>query len=76
MGYKRLLALYPRIGNLADLIRVELLPLLAMELLVKLHNVEWVYEINESVANVASVLQIDRQVKEIVFIFMVGVHFG
>jgi hypothetical protein len=59
---------------LAYFITVELFPSLAIESFEKVVNVHRVYEVNESVAHVAPVLEVDGQVKEIVLVFLVAIY--
>ena len=60
-----LLALDASVGDVADLEAVELLPSVAVELLEEGHYVLWLHEVDEGVANVALVLEVDRQVEEV-----------
>mmetsp|Transcript_33950 Transcript_33950/g.85192 ORF Transcript_33950/g.85192 Transcript_33950/m.85192 type:complete len:406 (-) Transcript_33950:1000-2217(-) len=66
VGDEIVLSLYACKGNLADFLAVEFLPLLVVELVVKGHNAANINEVDERVANVALVLEVDRQVEEIV----------
>ena len=53
-------------SDLANLLRVEVLPRLVVHVLEKRHDVDWIHEIDESVADVAIVVQVKRQVEEVV----------
>ena len=50
------LALNASIGDLTDLLAVKALPTLAIELLVKLKDEDWVHKIDECIAYIAFVL--------------------
>lgn len=65
-----LLSLQPRVRDRADLLAVEVGPLLVVKLLVEPHNVRWIHEVDERVAHVALVLEIDGQVEEVVLAVM------
>ena len=67
------LALEPAVGDLADLLRVEGLPRLVVQVLIERHDKEGVDEVYESVADIASVIQIQGQVEEIISALMVPV---
>ena len=67
------LALEPAVGDLANLLRVEGLPRLVVQVLIEGHDEEGVDEVYESVADIASVIQIQRQIEEIISAFMVPV---
>lgn len=60
------LALNAAVGQLADLLRVESFPGLSMQVLVESNHKNGVTHIDEGVTNVAVILQIDWQVKEVV----------
>ncbi|TYZ61020.1 hypothetical protein PybrP1_009600 [[Pythium] brassicae (nom. inval.)] len=62
----RLLALEPRVRDRADLLAVKVRPLLRVELLVERHNGRGLDEVDERVAHVALVLEVDREVEEVV----------
>jgi hypothetical protein len=61
-----LLALNPAVGQFADLLRVESLPGLTVEVLVKRNHKERVSHVDEGIAHVAVVLQVDWQVEEVI----------
>jgi len=67
------LALEPAVGDLANLLRVEGLPRLVVQVLIEGHNKEGVDEVYESVADIASVIQIQGQVEEIISTLMMPV---
>ena len=67
------LALQPAVGDLANLLRVEGLPRLVVQVLIEGNDEEGVDEVYESVADIASVIQIQRQVEEIISALMVPV---
>ena len=54
------------IADVADLLAVELLPLFAVKLLDKGDDVLWSHHVDESIAHVALVLEVDGQIKEII----------
>jgi len=58
-------ALNAPIGDLADLLRVERLPRLVIHVFVERHNVDGIYEVDEGVANVAAIVQVERQIEEV-----------
>lgn len=64
--HKVTLTLDPAKSDLANLLRVEVLPRLIVHVLKKRHDVDWIHEIDESVADVAIVVQIKRKVEEVV----------
>ena len=68
------LALEPAVGDLADLLGVESLPRLVVQVLIEGHDKEGVDEVYESVADIASVIQIQGQVEEIISALMVPVY--
>lgn len=53
-------------SDLANFLGVEVLPRLVVHVLKKRHNVDRIHEIDESVADVAIVVQIKRKVEEVV----------
>ena len=53
-------------SDLANFLRVEVLPRLVVHVLKKRHDVDWIHEIDESVADVAIVVQVKRQIEEVV----------
>ncbi len=63
---KALLALEAPVGQLANLLRVEPLPGAPVQVLVQGQHVERVRHVDEGVPHVAVVLQVDRQVQEVV----------
>ena len=54
------------ITDVADLLTVELLPFLAVELLNKRNDILWSDHVDEGVADIALVLEINRQVEEVI----------
>jgi hypothetical protein len=64
------LALDPPICDLTDLLRVEPLPPLGIEDLVDLKDKNWIHKVNEGIAHVALVLEVDRQVEEVIGAFV------
>lgn len=68
------LALEAAVGDLANLLRVEGLPRLVVEVLIEGHDKEGVDEVYESVADIASVIQIQGQVEEIISALMMPVN--
>lgn len=65
-------ALYPSICQLANLLTVETIPPPPAELLVKVYDEFSVDEVDKSVANVAGVVLVDRQVEEVYLHFVVA----
>jgi hypothetical protein len=66
-------ALDASVFDLAYLFAVEALPLLRVELQEKVNYVHRVGKIDEGVSDVALVLEIDRQVEEIIFVLVSSV---
>lgn len=62
------------IGYLAYFVAVELLPFLIIESFKEVENVDGVNEVDESVAHVAPVLEVNRQVEEVVLVLCVSVN--
>jgi hypothetical protein len=60
------LALDSAIGQLANLLRVKSLPGLLIQVFVQRHNKQRVDHVYESVAYIATVLQVNRQIEEVV----------
>lgn len=54
------------IGDLADFVRVEILPTSSMEALVEAFHMVKSFQIDKSIAHIAFVLEVNRQVQEIV----------
>jgi hypothetical protein len=67
-------ALNSAVGQLTNLFRVESLPGLAVKVVVKSHYKEWINHVDERVANVATVLKVDRQIKKVVSVRVVLVN--
>ena len=63
--YKVAFALDAPIGDLADLLRVERLPGLVIHVFVERHDVDGIHEVDEGVANVAAIVQVERQIEEV-----------
>ena len=61
-------------GDLADLLRVKTLPCLIVHVLEEGHDVDWVDEVDESVANVAAVVEVEWQVEEVVMALVKSVN--
>ena len=59
-------ALDSAVGDFANLFRVEALPRLSVEVFVERKDENWIYEVDECIAHVAVVLEVDRQVEEVV----------
>ncbi len=55
---QRVFALNPSVGDLANLIAVEMLPRLSVEVLVERNQVHRIDEVDERVANIAPILVI------------------
>lgn len=68
------LALDAAKSNLADLLRVEVLPCLVVHVLEEGHDVDGVHEIDEGIADVTAVVQIKGQVEEVVAPFVKSVN--
>lgn len=58
-------ALNSTIRDFAHLDGIESLPVLCIEVFIEGHDEEWVYEVDECVADVAVVFQVDWQVEEV-----------
>ncbi len=54
------------VTDVADLLAVELLPLLAIKLLDEGDDVLWAHHVDEGVAHIALILEINWQVEEVV----------
>lgn len=54
------------VADVADLLAVELLPLLAVELVDEGDDVMWANHVDEGVAHIAFILEINRQVEEVI----------
>jgi hypothetical protein len=67
-------ALNSTISDLTDLLTVETLPLLAIQFLEELENEDGVNEVNEGVTHITLVLEVNRQVEEVILVFMVLVN--
>ena len=61
-----LLALDATVGQLADLLRIEALPILTIQVLVQRNNINWVTHVDEGIADVTVVLQVNRKIEKIV----------
>jgi len=68
------LALNSAVGQLTNLFRVKSLPGLAVKVVVKSHYKEWINHVDERIANVATVFEVDRQIKKVVSIRVVLVN--
>lgn len=55
----------PSKSNLANLLRIEVLPRLVVHVLKEWYNVDRVHEIDESVSDVAAIVQVERQVEKV-----------
>lgn len=66
-------ALDSTIGDLTDLFRVENLPAFAIHVLEKGHNVHWINEVDESISDIATIVDVQGQVEEVEFTLMVSV---
>ena len=67
------LALDPPERDLADLLRVEAVPRLVVHVLKEGHDVDRINEVDEGVPDVAPVVQVERQVEEVVAALVVPV---
>ena len=59
-------ALDATVCDLADFLRIESLPRLVIQVLIKRHNVDWIDEVDEGVADVAAIVEVERQVEKVV----------
>lgn len=71
---KSLFSLDTAVGDLAYLVTVELGPLGSIVLVEEVHNENGVNEIDESVAHVAVVLEVDREIEEVVVALLRSVY--
>lgn len=53
-------------GDLANLLRIEVLPRLVVHVLKERHNVDRIHEIDESVADVTAIVKVKRQVEKVI----------
>ena len=58
------------VGDLADFLRVERLPRLVVQVLIKRHNENRVDEVDKGVPNVTPVVKVQWQVEKVVFALM------
>lgn len=66
--FQRFLALDTSIGDLANFIAIKLFPLLIIKSFEKVENVYRVDKIDEGIAHVAPVFEINREIEEVVLI--------
>ena len=59
------LALDTSVGDLTDLLRIEGFPRLIVQVCVERHDIDRVYEVDEGVADIASVVQVEGQIEEV-----------
>lgn len=65
------LSLDPAVPDLAYFVTIEGWPLLRVELHIKLDDVNAVHKVDESIPHVAFVFKVDRQVEEVICIFVI-----
>lgn len=53
-------------GDLANLLWIEVFPWLVVHVLEEGHDVDGVNEVDESVADIAAIVQVERQVEEVI----------
>ena len=63
-------ALDAPVGDLADLFRVERLPRLVVQVLVERHDVYRIHEIDEGIADVAAIVEVEGQVEKVIISLM------
>ena len=68
------LALDAPVGDLADLLRVERLPRLVVQVLVERHDIYRVHEVDEGVADVAAIVEVEGQVEKVIVPLMQSVY--
>lgn len=61
-----MLALNSTVCDLTNLLRVEVLPSLAIHVLKEWHDINWINEVNESISDVATIIDIHRKVEKVV----------
>ena len=66
-------ALNATVGDLADFLRIERLPRLVIQVLIKRHNENRVNEVDKGVANITPIVKVERQVEKVVFALMMPV---
>ena len=71
---KCLFTLDSAVAYFTDFVRIETLPSFTVKLLKKVNNVYGVDEIDEGVAHIASVFEIDGQVEEVILIILFSVE--
>ena len=64
---KTALALDTTVCDLADFLGIERLPRLVIQILIKGHDIDRIDKVYEGIANVTAIVQVERQVKEVVF---------
>ena len=71
--FEILLALHSSVRNFAYFVTIKTFPLFTIKSPEKFNNVNWMYEIQKSVAHIALIFEIDRQIEEIVLICLLSV---
>lgn len=67
-------ALDSAIGDLTDLFRVEDFPALAIHVLEKGNDVHWINEVDESISDIATIVDVQGQVEEVELTLVVSVN--
>ena len=62
------------VSNLANLITVEFLPSFTVKSFEKIVYVDRVYEVDEGISHIASVLEVYRQIEEIVMAELISIY--
>jgi hypothetical protein len=62
------------VGVSLHLFRVEVTPALSMKLPCERHNAPEIHEVNESIANIASILEVNWQVEKVVCFTVVSIN--
>jgi len=61
------------VSNLTNFIAIKFFPFLIIKLLEKLVDIYRVYEVDEGIAHVAPVLEVDWEVKEVILVLCLSV---
>ena len=60
--------------NLADLFRIEVLPRLVVHVLKEWNDIHWINKVDESVPDIAAIVEVKRQVEEVISALVMSVN--